>query len=79
MDFFLYSKFGQMILAVVVFPAATAGAVILTRELVPTAPHRPNPAGPLPGSGAQGGPLPGGTPPGGPFPGGPFPGGHGQS
>ncbi|NKY98558.1 EI24 domain-containing protein [Nocardiopsis alborubida] len=57
-------------LAVVVFPAATAGAVILTRELVPTPPHRPDPAGPLPGPGAQGGPLPGGTPPGGPLPGG---------
>jgi CysZ protein len=46
--------------AVVVFPAATAGAVILTRDLVPAAPHRPDPSGPPPGPGAPGGPFPGG-------------------
>lgn len=51
--------------AVAVFPAATAGAVILTRDLVPAAPPRPGSADAVPGPEAPGGPLPGGTPPGG--------------
>ncbi|WP_047867770.1 EI24 domain-containing protein [Nocardiopsis sp. RV163] len=55
-------------LAVVVFPAAAAGAVLLARELAPAAPTRPDPAGPPPEPGAPSGPPPGG----------PFPGGHVQ-
>lgn len=43
--------------AIVVFPAATAGAVILARDLVPAAPHRTDPAGPPPEPGAPGGPF----------------------
>ncbi|MFD6953190.1 hypothetical protein A6A08_13160 [Nocardiopsis sp. TSRI0078] len=47
-------------LAILVFPAAVAGAVFLTRDLVPAAPHQPGPGGAVPGPGAPGGPVPGG-------------------
>nr|WP_237683710.1 EI24 domain-containing protein [Nocardiopsis sinuspersici] len=43
-------------LAVLVFPAAVAGAVFLTRDLVPAAPHRPGPGGAVTGPDAPGGP-----------------------
>ncbi len=51
-------------LAVLVFPAAVAGAVFLTRDLVPATPHQPGRGGAVPGPNASGGPVPGG--PGGP-------------
>lgn len=50
--------------AVAVFPAATAGGAILTRDLVPTAPSGLGSGGAVPGPGTPGGPVPGGPVPG---------------
>ncbi|WP_159941892.1 MULTISPECIES: EI24 domain-containing protein [unclassified Nocardiopsis] len=47
--------------AIVVFPAATAGGAILTRDLLPGGPGAPR--GPVPGGPASGGPFPGGPAP----------------